>query len=90
MTTKAIHGAKKRVQMTPDEVKKTGEVAKWYRENINIPAGAQTLLEQYSGFAPDEVVPHVKDLVRSTRITSVTDLSSTDFPSVANGLRVIA
>lgn len=77
MTTKAIRGAEKRVQITPEEVKKTGETANWYEEKINIPAGARCLLEQYSGIAPDQVVPHVKDLVSSSPITNVADLSST-------------
>ena len=77
MTTKAIHGVEKRVQITPEEVEKTGDTAKWYNERINIPAGAQALLEQYSGFAPDQVIPHVKDLVSSSPITNVADLSST-------------
>lgn len=61
MSTKAIHGAEKRVQITPEEMKKTGQTAEWYEEKIKIPAGAQALLEQYSGFAPDQVIPHVKD-----------------------------
>ena len=77
MTTKAIQGAEKRVQMTPEEVEKRGETAKWYNEKINVPAGAQALLEQYSGFSPDQIIPHVKNLVSISPITSTANLSST-------------
>lgn len=86
MTMKAIHGSDKRIQITPEEVKKTGEADKWYEGRINIPAGAQTLLEQYSGFASHQIAPHVKDLVRAL----VSPMSQTyrpqKFPSVANRL----
>ena len=77
MTTKAIHGEDKRVQITPEEVEKRGQPANWYNEKINIPAGAQALLEEYSGFAPDQVIPHVRNLVSSFSITNVAELSST-------------
>ena len=77
MTTKVIHGEEKRVQITPEEVEKRGQPTNWYNEKINVPAGAQALLEKYSGFAPDQVIPHVKDLVSSSPITNVAELSST-------------
>ena len=77
MTTKAIHGEEKRVQITPEEVERQGQPANWYDEKINIPAGAQALLEVYSGFAPDQVIPHVKDLVSSSPTTNIAQLSST-------------
>ena len=54
MTTKAIPGEEKRVQITPEEVEKTGQPANWYYEKVEIPAGAQALLEEYAGFAPDQ------------------------------------
>lgn len=76
LTTKAIHGEEKRVQITPEEVEKTGQPANWYCEKIEIPAGAQALLEEYAGFAPDQVIPHIKELVSSCPITNVADLSS--------------
>lgn len=63
MTTTAAADADERVQITPEELGKSEDISKWYTERITIPPGAQTLLEQYSGFAPDEIIPHVRDLV---------------------------
>ena len=64
------------VQITPEEVEKTGQPANLYHEKTEIPAGAQALLEEYAGFAPDQVIPHVKDLVNSCSVTNIADLSS--------------
>lgn len=37
----------------------------WYQKDVqSINADAQRLLEKYSGFAPEEVLPHVLSLVR--------------------------
>lgn len=67
MTTTAVAGADHRVQVTAEELGKSEDISKWYTQEINIPPGAQALLEEYSGFAPDEVVPHVRDLVSAIR-----------------------
>ena len=63
MTTTAVAGADQRVQVTPEDLGKSEDIFKWYTQKITIPPGAQALLEEYSGFAPEEVVPHVRDLV---------------------------
>lgn len=63
MTTTAAADAEQRIQITPQELRKSEDTSRWYTEDITIPPEAQALLEQYSGFAPDEVVPHVRDLV---------------------------
>lgn len=77
MTTKAIHGEDKRVQITLEDVEKMRQPANWYYEKIDIPAGAQALLDEYSGFAPNHVITHVKDLVSSSPITNIIDPSPT-------------
>lgn len=39
------------------------DLPSWFKETFEVPGPAQALLEQYSGFAPDEIVPHVAELV---------------------------
>ncbi len=56
-------GQSQHVQMTSEEPKKIGETPKWFLETVKVPPPARALLEQYSGLTPDEVVPHVTDLV---------------------------
>lgn len=44
----------------------------WYQKNVtSINPEAQHLLESYSGFKPEEVVPHVLALVLDSRLHSV-------------------
>ncbi|MCJ1378459.1 hypothetical protein MMC17_001558 [Xylographa soralifera] len=62
MTTTTRPGEEGRIQVTSEEVQKTVDTSKWFPEDVKIPLQARTLLEQYSGFAPDEVLPHVADL----------------------------
>ena len=56
-------GQSQHVQRKFEEHKKIGGTPKWFLETVTILPPAQTLLEQYPGLAPDEVVPHVTDLV---------------------------
>lgn len=63
MTTRATADAGETVQITPEELQKSEDTKKWYTQDIKISDAARMLLEQYSGFAPDEVVPHIIDLV---------------------------
>lgn len=63
MTTKAGPDDT-RVQLTSDEVRQASDVSQWFDNEIKIPSQAQTLLERYAGLAPDEVIPHVAQLVR--------------------------
>ena len=44
------------------------EATQWFVKPVKIPDPAQALLEQYSGFAPDEIIPHVTDLVSGIRL----------------------
>lgn len=63
MTTRAAADAGEPVQITAEEIQASEDTSKWFPSHVNIPDEARELLEQYSGFAPDEVVPHIKDLV---------------------------
>ena len=53
------------VQAIPAGATKAVDADQWFVESVKIPDPAQALLEQYSGFAPDEIIPHVTDLVSS-------------------------
>ena len=63
MTTTTKPGGEGRIQVTSEELQKTVDTSKWFPQDVKIPPQARTLLEQYSGFAPDEVLSHVVDLV---------------------------
>ena len=52
-----------RVQISPAELQKAADTSQWLNLNAKIPPKAQVLLEQYSGLAPEEVAPHVLDMV---------------------------
>ena len=63
MTTKPTADAGDTVQITAKEIQASEDTSKWFPPDVKIPDEARTLLEQYSGLAPDKVVPHIKDLV---------------------------
>ena len=63
MTTKPTADAGETVRITAKEIQASEDTSKWFAPDVKIPDEARALLEQYSGFAPDQVVPHVKDLV---------------------------
>ena len=46
-----------------EEATQAVDATQWFVKSVKIPDPAQALLEQYSGFAPDEIIPHVTDLV---------------------------
>lgn len=53
------------------------QLPSWYQKNVtSINPEAQHLLESYSGFKPEEVVPHVVALVRDLRLCSTYVLTS--------------
>ena len=52
----------------PEEATQAVDATQWFVESVKIPDPAQALLEQYSGFAPDEIIPHVTDLVSGIRL----------------------
>ena len=39
------------------------DASQWFVKSFKIPEPMQALLEQYSGFSPNEIIPHVTDLV---------------------------
>ena len=53
-------------QETSEEVNPS-DASQWFIKPVKIPDPAQALLEQYSGFAPDEIIPHVTDIVSRIR-----------------------
>ncbi len=57
--------AKERVQTAPEGPHKIVDASKWLRGTVQVPVAARALLEQYSGLTPEEVIPHVTDLVSS-------------------------
>ena len=63
MTTRATAGTGESAQITAKELQESEDILKWYDLEIKIPAVARALLEQYSGFATDEIGPHVETLV---------------------------
>lgn len=99
MTTKATGDAGETVQITPSELRESEDTSKWYEHEIKIPDGARTLLEQYSGFAPDEVVPHIRDLrdrafavwpypcIGRLRFLELTTSTHPDYPEVVSRLK---
>ena len=52
-----------RVETIPGEPPNVVDGSRWFAESVQVPAPAQALLEQYSGLAPEDVIPHVTDLV---------------------------
>ena len=52
----------------PEEAIEAVDTTQWFVKPVKIPDPAQALLEQYSGFAPDEIIPHVTDLVSGIRL----------------------
>ena len=51
-----------------EEATQAVDATQWFVKSAKIPDPAQALLEQYSGFAPDEIIPHVTDLVSGIRL----------------------
>ena len=62
----AEQGKDRLIQALPQETTEAvdpSDASQWFIKPVKIPEPAQVLLEQYSGFAPDETIPHVTDLV---------------------------
>ena len=55
-------------QVVPEQSTKAVDVSQWFVKSFKIPDPAQALLEQYSEIAPDDVVPHVTDLVSRNQL----------------------
>ena len=66
MTTRVSSNPGESIQITANELRESGAISRWYKKDIKVPDGAQALLEQYAGFAPEEVLPHIQGLVRVT------------------------
>lgn len=55
-------------RLAPKGTTEAADTGQWFEKSFTIPDPAQALLERYSGFAPDEIVPHVTDLVSGIRL----------------------
>ena len=71
MTTTATPGTDKRVQIWREEIEKSEDTSKRYRQQIDVSLEARAILEQYSGLKEDEVVPHVADIVSKIIVSCV-------------------
>lgn len=52
----------------PDEATEATDATRWFVKSFKVPDPAQILLEEYSGLAPDQTIPHVTDLVSGLQL----------------------
>ena len=74
LTTKTA-GDQIRIQPIPDDLQKSAVTSQWFTKEIKIPPQARVLLEQYSGYAPGEIIPHVSGLVSTNAHLALSCLS---------------
>ena len=55
-------------QTVPEQSTEVVDASQWFVKSFEISDPAQSLLEQYSGFTSDEIIPHVTDLVSRIRV----------------------